>query len=566
MSPADKGNADILANQRAFHEAIARARQVLGKISGVVSVGFGQKETGGRYTDDIAIVVFVREKKSEKDLPQEQLIPASFEGYPTDVRVLRQAAFHACDNTATYETIQGGIQVCPPASADTGKFHMGTLGAIVKRRNDSGRENVYLLTNKHVLFIDGGKADEYVYHPYCPSPNTAKFAAPGDSNGLGPIQGEAYLSNIPFTVPGDSSPTQFYVDCATARINIDSKCLGTNCTKDVIKTSPSIIDLQINGVNTVNDVRSVINDASIITKKVHKVGRTTGRTVGIVRLVNASVGVPPDPGIPGSTGFTGQNTIEIDFDTSSAAGGVNCKGNARFSEEGDSGSLILDEQGNAIGLLSLGAPAGSPSTFPSNACHILPIIDQLKICIPVASGTAHGSCAATDGSGVAPAAMGDFPLSGGGIQFASESMHAIASDPMPPTPDEMLHLQELLVGFRSTALGRDLYETFALIRREIGYLVRNCRPVKVVWARNKGPAFFAHFLNHLKGVEDKVPDEINGISRLTLLNAMRQALSVHGSIPLRSAIETHGQELEAMVACNNTVRDCIAYMQDRDSA
>jgi hypothetical protein len=567
MSPDTKGNADILANQKAFHEAVARAREAFGRLDGVVSVGFGQKETGGRYKDDIAIVISVQEKKKEGDLPPEQRIPPSFEGYPTDVRVLHQAAFHGCDNTTTYDTIQGGIQIMPPMDDSNGHFHSGTLSAIVKKRSDSGRENIYLLTNKHVLFIDGGRAGQYVYHPFCPA-SSSKWAAPGDSNTLGPIQPGPVLANVAFTVPGDSSPTQFFVDCAAARIDIDSKCLGTTCTKDQIKTATSIVDLQVNGVNTINNVRSVINDISIINQKVYKVGRTTGKTVGIVRSVTASAGAPadPDPSLTGTQPFTAQNTIEIDFDTSSAPGGVNCKGNARFTEEGDSGSLILDEQGNAIGMHSLGAPPGSPSAFPSNACHILPILDQLNICIPVTSGTSYGSCGATDGSGAAPAPQGDFPLPSGEIEFASQSVPGVMQGVAPATSDEMLHLQDLLGSLRSTALGRELHETFALIRREIGYLVRNCRPVKVAWARNKGPAFFAHFLNHLKGAADRVPEEIEGVSRSSLFQGMLKVLSTHGSIPLRVAIEKHGQELAAMVDRNDCAQDCIACMRKKESA
>jgi hypothetical protein len=566
MSPAKKQNADILADPQSFRLAVARAREAFGKIPGVVSVGMGQKETGSRYKDDIAIVVFVRVKKNEKDLPLQERIPASFEGYPTDVRIVHKAAFHACDNTATFDTIEGGIQITGPMNETTGLFHMGTLGAIVKRRNNSSRENVYLLTNKHVLFIDASKAGEYVYHPFCPTPDSKKFVAPGASRALGPIQDGPFLSNVDFVDPNTSTHIQVFIDCALARIDIDSKCLGTTCTQDVIKTAQEIIELQLNGVNTIKDVRSVIGDPSIIGQKVYKVGRTTGRTVGIVRYTDAPVDVPPDPAISGSTGFSGQNTIQIDFDTTSATGGVNCKGNARFTEEGDSGALVLDDQGRAIGLHSLGAPAGSPSAFPANACHILPVLDQLNICIPTPAGTSRGSCSATDGSGVDPAPLGDFPLPDGTVDFASENVAAPMATVAPPTAGEMDHLRELLASFRSTSFGRELHEVFGHIRREIGYLVRNCRPVKVVWARNKGPAFFAHLLNHLKGTTQAVPREIDGITRAALFAQILPALSAHGSIPLRRAIAEHGKKLALMAAEKDTIQDCISYMHERESA
>ena len=563
MSDAAKGNAEILANHQAFRESLARAREAFAKIEGVVGVGFGQKETAGSYRENIAIVVFVREKKKEADLSPEQRIPPQFEGYLTDVRVVHKAAFQACDNTATYNVIRGGIQITPPMNSTNGQFHSGTLGAIVKKRNDSSRENIYLLTNKHVLFIDEGKDSEYIYHPFCPSPANKKFAAPGDSNALGPIQPEAFITNMDYIVPGDSSPTKFYIDCAIARIDIDSKCLGTTCTKDQIKTAQEIIDLELNGVNTIHSVRSVIGDPSIINQTVYKVGRTTGKTAGIVRLIDATVTVPPDPAVPGSTSFDGLNTIQIDFDTTS--GSVNCKGNARFTEEGDSGSLVLDAQGNVIGLHSLGAPPGSPSAFPSNACHIIPVLDKLNLCIPVTSETTHGCCGATDGSGSDPAQMGDFPLLDGTIDFAAGSVAQDLALVAPPNDAEMAHLTDLLADLRTTRLGREMHAIFAQIRREIGYLVRNCRPVKVVWGRNKGPAYFAHMLNHLKGTTPAVPREVNGISRDVFYKKMVEVLAVHGSIPLRRAIQEHADTLGALIAEYDSAEECIVWLREQET-
>ena len=200
MNTPIKNNAHILSNQQAFQEAYAQAREFFGKIEGVVGIGFGQKQTGGQYKDDIAIVVFVREKKKEEELLPEQHIPPSFEGYRTDVRVVRKAGFDVCDNAATFSMIQGGIQITPPMNPQTGVFKKGTLGCIVRKRNDSGRENVYLLTNKHVLFTDVAGAGDYIYHPFSPSPNTKKFEHPGDHNTLGPIQPEPFLTNVPVTI------------------------------------------------------------------------------------------------------------------------------------------------------------------------------------------------------------------------------------------------------------------------------------------------------------------------------------------------------------------------------
>ena len=576
MSAPTKDNAHILANQEAFQEAYARARAQFGQIEGVVGVAFGQKKTEGQYKDDIAIVVFVREKKDEKDLPADQRIPPSFEGYPTDVRIVRQRKFDACDNTAKFETIQGGIQISGRMD-NTGHFEQGTLGCIVKRRGDSGRENVYLLSNLHVLFGRGATDKDNIYHPFPPTINAKQFVDPGPHLALGRTQPDPVIGNVPFLVPGDVAPTLVFVDCAIARINIDSKCCGSTCTQDDIKHDETIIDLQLVKIgatltNYIGGVRSVVKDQTIIGRKVYKVGRTTGRTVGIVRLINAPADAPPDPRTPGGTPISALNTIEIDFDPTSTASGVNCKGNARFTEDGDSGSLVLDEDGRAIGLHSLGAPPGSPSTFPANACHIMPVLESLKICIPTKSGTDHGCCAATDGSGIALAPVADLEAPDGQIVFASQQMETANArspgfpDPAPLSVAEVDHMRDLLATFRETAKGRELHEVFGDVRREIGYLIRNCRPVKVAWHRNQGPAFFAHVLNHLKGHADEVPSEVKGVSREALLTRMAEVLTMNGSNPLRRAIEQYSEEFTAVIPSLNTARDCIDYLREKENS
>ncbi len=576
MSEPTKNNTHILGNQPAFQEAYERAREQFARIDGVVGVAFGQKKTAGQYKDDIAIVVYVREKKDPLDLPADQIIPAAFEGYPTDVRIVRQRKFDVCDNTAKFETIQGGIQIAGRMDA-TGHFFMGTLGCIVKKRGDSGRENVYLLSNLHVLYGHGATDKDTIYHPFPPSPDTSKFVDPGPHVALGRTQTDAKFGNIDFFPEGAGAPIQVYVDCAIARIDIDSKCCGSTCTKDDIKHDETIIELQLFKVgatltNYIGGVRSVINDTSILSKKVYKVGRTTGRTVGIVRVINAPADAPPDPRNPAGPPTAAVNTIEIDFDVTSAAGGVNCKGNARFTEEGDSGSLVLDENGRAIGLHSLGAPPGSPNAFPSNACHIVPVLESLKICLPTKDGTDHGCCAATDGSGIAPpplSGLGDFEIPDGEIVFASHEAGAIQErspgfpDLVPLSTSEVDHMRELLAALREGEKGRELHDAFGDVRREIGYLIRNCRPVKVAWHRHQGPAFFAHVLNHIKGNTSEVPREVKGISREVLLDRMAEALKVHGSNPVRRAVEKYSREFRSVIPELNSAQDCIRYLREK---
>lgn len=559
MSTPLKDKAHVRANPDEFREAYGRARELFSKIEGVVGVAFGQKRTAGVYQDNVAIVVYVREKKSEEDIPPAERIPSSFEGYPTDVRVVRQGVAEGCDNTTHYNKIQGGIQIMVRRSSNS--YGNGTLGCIVRKRNDSGRENVYLLTNKHVLYSPDKGAGENVYHPT------------QDDDSLGPVQSGALYGNYPYPKNNPAAP-KYFLDASIARINLDSTCCGSTCTKDRIEIDETlIVDLQVNGVNSIADVRDVTNDPLIINTKVFKVGRTTGRTAGIVRLVNVPLDADPEPESHNGPRVAAENTIYIEFDVSSP-GLTNCKGNPNFTEGGDSGSIIVDEDSRVIGLHThKGVPAAGFTLKPSHACHIVPILDYLGICIPVTTGTSHGSSRATDGSGLAPAPVSAAAseLADGQVAFASVGTASVVESqpgfpvPTPLTDEEFRHMRDLLDAFRVTERGRELRNIFGDTRREIGYLIRNCRPVKVVWHRHQGPAFLAHVLNHLKGHTKGVPFEVKGVSRLTLLERMADVLAQHGSNPLRRTIEEYRSELLEVLASADNVEDCIEHLREKET-
>ncbi len=74
-------------------EAIAHAQAVKAKYepmlmrkSNVVGVGVGLKERDGQPTNDVAIVVSVREKLPPNQIAPQDMIPAELDGVPVDVR------------------------------------------------------------------------------------------------------------------------------------------------------------------------------------------------------------------------------------------------------------------------------------------------------------------------------------------------------------------------------------------------------------------------------------------------------------------------------------------------
>jgi hypothetical protein len=270
-----------------------------------------------------------------------------------------------------------------------------------------------------------------------------------------------------------------------------------------------------------------------------------------------------------------QTTIEIAFDRGPASTGLNCHGHAWFAETGDSGSLVVDENGRAVGMITFVPAAGAPLVAFSYACHIVPVLDQLGICIPCTTGTSHGSSRATDGSGITPGnrttALEDLPTDGT-IVFTGDDGEGSAVVPgalpalMALSEDEVALMQERLTMFRATPRGRELHDAFGHLRREVGYLIRNSRPVTVAWHRGKGPAFMTHVLNHLAGHTDRIPHDVHGVTRNELLARMRDVLSTRGSNPLRESLARYGDDLVAATTdpdCH-TIEDCIALLQQRE--
>jgi hypothetical protein len=565
-----KSNADILAEQEAFHAAYLRACQALDGVENVVGVGMGLKQVSGAFSDDIAILVFVTEKKAERDLPADARVPSDFDGYRTDVRVVQNVQPGTCDNTARFPTIQGGIQittkiVTTPAGP---AFFPGTLGTIVRKRADAGRENVYFLSCKHVLHALNSGVNDSIYQPVPPTVDHKTTT-------LGPVMPGGVFANVPFKFSAAAPPVQVFLDCAFGRLDIDSTCCGSTCTKDTQEYDVTILDLQVKGVNTVSDVNNILGNAAMIGKPVFKVGRTTGKTAGKITAIAASFPTGGDITVAGSPAFTAQTTIEIAFDRGPASTGVNCHAHAWFAETGDSGSLVVDENGAAVGMITFVPTGPAPIDALSYACHIVPVLDQLGICIPCTTGTSHGSSRATDGSGIAPGtqttALEDLPTDGT-IVFTGADGEGSALVPgalpalMQLTDDEVEVMQRRLTALRATPRGRALHDAFGHLRREVGYLIRNSRPVTVAWHRGKGPAFMTHVLNHLAGHTDRMPHEVHGVTRHELLARMRDVLDARGSNPLREALVYYGDDLIAAASDSDchTIEDCIALLQQQE--
>lgn len=276
-------------------------RRIVGTRN-VVAVGISEKISGGERTGKLALTFYVERKVSRRKLRADQFIPPAV-----------PEALSGPEAVPTDVVVLGRIRpevkpnvtrspVQPGFSIGHVEITAGTLGALVKKGG-----KLFVLSNSHVLSL-GGKAkkgDAIIY--------------PGDADGGSmPDDLVARLADFKkFSVGGDFVNR---ADCAIAA-----------------PTAARLGDLvaEIKGLGlprgTVAPARGM---------KVVKVGRTTGKTTGEVRDVHFRF-VLDYEGV-GEVGYVDQ---------------VLC---TRYTQGGDSGSLVLEEAtGRAVGLHFAGANGGS---------------------------------------------------------------------------------------------------------------------------------------------------------------------------------------------------------------
>lgn len=292
----------------------------------VVGVGVGFKETRGFITDEVSIMVLVREKKPPSALSRKQMVPDRVDGILTDVvevGVLRSQQ----SRTDRWRPAPGGVSIAHY------KVTAGTLGAVVRDANTGQR---LILSNNHVLA-------------------SSNEASPGDvilqpgpvDGGDDPADIIGYLERfvpIQFNVePGTCSVADGYalVGNLVARMLGSSHRLATfNTHAEATNTVDAAVARPIeDGVvlDEILEVGSVMGvTEAMLGMSVVKSGRTTGFTSGSVRVLDT--------------------TVEVSYGVGQTVRFVNQVVTTPMSQGGDSGSLVLEAGSQrAVGLLFAGS-------------------------------------------------------------------------------------------------------------------------------------------------------------------------------------------------------------------
>lgn len=280
---------------------IEEIRQVLKKVRpqlmnkpNVVATGIGYKRVDNRKTNILSIVCSVEVKTGIGALDADDVIPEEIESIPTDV-----------NPTGLFRSIQDHKKHFRPAPGGVSIGHVnstaGTLGCLVEKEGE-----IYILSNNHVL---ANSNEASLQDP---------ILQPGPYDGGQKSEDEiAKLSEfVPITFGNTSDDTDVpenLVDCALAKPN-----------------NPDDVENEIYQIGSIAGVGTAEFDMEI-----QKSGRTTGLTNGIIEQIDVTSRVN-----------YGTNKVAV-FTDQVMAGSM--------SQGGDSGSAVLDNNNNVVGLLFAGS-------------------------------------------------------------------------------------------------------------------------------------------------------------------------------------------------------------------
>lgn len=481
--------AERIQRQNALLAVHAAAETELMKIPGVVGVGIGLKEMGGELTDQICFRVYVSEKKGAGEVPAEERVPATVQGFPTDVLKVYNPrptqAFVELRDLSEHRPLKGGIALSTQVMTE--KHHeFGTLGWFATKVSDG---STVVLTNAHVLWPDlwNGMPAQVLTDP-------DKLAQP--------IYDKTCCCEYHLIGQRIIGIKNNDVDCAIGSLTeeIPAFTIGNRSTNRTLR-----VDGQ---------------DVAAVGDPVRKIGARSGYTEGTVIDIGGIAGPIPLPG--GGTTKVRPNQIIIWPVTTNVTYIDDHIGQPAFMNEGDSGSVLIDDGNNIIGLCFSSDPMSNNRTV-GIANHIDRVLQAFK-------DNAHEIALAKSPSGNQSGIFGGVSAVG-----------------------RRKSLQDLVR--ESRALPAALYRRH---RDEVTHLVEHRRPVTVAWHRNQGPAFAAAVNRSHREAAYRIPREIEGVSRHQLLVAMARVLAEHGSTALQQDLRTHGLDLIDELCQAENVRAILA--------
>lgn len=307
------------------NNARAQLQQRCGDLlsrSNVVATGVGYKVVGGKRTDTPSIICSVEKKLPAADLSPSDLVPSKFDGVPTDVietGLIR--AFQA--PTGRFRPAPGGVSI---GHKD---ITAGTLGCWVRRNGQW-----MILSNNHVL-ANSNEANigDAILQP-----------GPHDG-GKNPDDQIAVLEDfVPIELTGLPSGCSI-AGGLVSFLNGIAGMLGSGTRLQAVQAQAgeNLVDAAIARPLREEDIKAeILNIGAIqgmgvadLGMAIKKMGRTTGYTEDEIQQVDVTVNVQ----------YGGGRIAQ--FKDQLMAGAM--------SQGGDSGSAVLSDQNQLVGLLFAGS-------------------------------------------------------------------------------------------------------------------------------------------------------------------------------------------------------------------
>lgn len=315
----------------------------------VVGVAVGNKYVDGKDTGEQAILVFVEQKEAQEKLAPKDMIEKQINGVRTDV-VGRSGTFKKLAYTGAYRPIEPGV------SCGHMLVTAGTIGAFFTDRDG----DLVALSNNHVL---ANEAPFYAATVYDPATGRGHIA----------IQPGIYDSGNLTHKFG-----QLKKYCPLARYNNTQDSAIAICQPNGWGTDSKWYRGPIEFNPAIKNIGELVgwNDDPSINMDVQKTGRTTGYTTGKVIGVHATISVGYDNGV---MQFKDQ-IVTTDM-----------------SLGGDSGSILVDMNRNAVGLLFAGSsqftlhnPIKYPREFYGlSIFNSTPIVETSTLNVITTDGTSN---------------------------------------------------------------------------------------------------------------------------------------------------------------------------------
>jgi hypothetical protein len=333
----------------------------------VVGLGVGYKVSDGRESDELSVVVMVRQKLPPVSLAPEDMIPQEVAGVRTDVievGELRPLDAYPLDAyPLDARPLDAGTQVSrtgrirpAPGGVSIGHYRItaGTLGCAVRDQKTGAR---LILSNNHVLANrnEGEQGDPILQ--------------PGLADGGLPERDTIALLERFEPIHYNQEPPACSIASAYAAIgNRLARWLGSTHQVQVFQFRPfatNLIDAALARPILESDVLDEILDIgkveglteAALGMQVSKSGRTTDFTSGTINILDATVTV----------NYGGDRSATFDHQIVSTP----------MSQGGDSGSLLVaSESKQAVGLLYAGS--GQATLFNP----IQTVLNTMKVDLP----------------------------------------------------------------------------------------------------------------------------------------------------------------------------------------